>query len=366
MNPALEISGATGAERAWLFGKRTDLWVFGGPTLAALVLVVAGYALGIARGDTPDGLWLVAVLGVDVSHVWSTVYRTYADPAEVRRRPLLYVGGPLAVYALGVALHELGGPGLFWRVLAYVAVFHFVRQQYGWMALYRRRACDREPWGRAIDTAAIYGATLGPLIWWHAAPARHFQWFVTGDFALGLLPRAVGTAALALEAVALTAYAARAIRHAMRGAPIPWGKHLLVSTTAACWYVGIVATDSDYVFTVTNVLIHGVPYFALLWRYGARRFSGERGPVARIFAWGWPAFYLSMVAVALAEEGLWDKLVWHDHPQYFGAGGVALGAVALGLVVPLLAVPQGVHYLLDGFIWRGGPKNPKLRERLGL
>ena len=31
------------------------------------------------------------------------------------------------------------GELVFWRALAYLAVFHFVRQQYGWMALYRAR-----------------------------------------------------------------------------------------------------------------------------------------------------------------------------------------------------------------------------------
>ena len=34
----------------------------------------------------------------------------------------------------------LASPQLFWRVLAYLAVLHFVRQQYGWVALYRAAA----------------------------------------------------------------------------------------------------------------------------------------------------------------------------------------------------------------------------------
>jgi hypothetical protein len=361
--PALPIFAQP--ERAWLFGRRTDLWVFGAPALASLVLVWLGLKLGIAQGDTPPAMWLVAVLGVDVAHVWSTVYRTYADPAEVRRRRILYIGAPVLIYALGVGLHESGGAARFWRVLAYAAVFHFVRQQYGWLALYRRRAGYREPVGKLIDTAAIYLATLGPLIWWHAAPPRRFHWFIEGDFALGL-PAWVGTAALALEAAALLLYIGRACAQAARGEPISWGKHLLVASTAACWYLGIVAYDSDYIFTVTNVLIHGIPYVALIWRYGDRRFARESTPVAKLFNLGWPAIYAALVAIALLEEGMWDRFVWHDHPQFFGDSTLNLGPHALALLVPLLAVPQGVHYLLDGFIWKVGPKNPGLRERLQL
>ena len=66
---------------------------------------------------------------------------------------------------------------VFWRCLAYLAAFHFVRQQYGFMMLYGRRERQR----RWIDQAAIYAATLYPLAWWHLHP-RHFDWFIAGDF----------------------------------------------------------------------------------------------------------------------------------------------------------------------------------------
>src|SRR4051812_39117060 len=104
---ALDTPIARSADRAWLFSRRADLWAFGAPAAAALAIVAGARALGL-DGDTPPGLWLLAVLGVDVAHVWSTLWRTYADPSEVRRRPLLYVGAPVACYAAGVALHALG------------------------------------------------------------------------------------------------------------------------------------------------------------------------------------------------------------------------------------------------------------------
>jgi hypothetical protein len=72
------------------------------------------------------------------------------------------------------------------------------------------------------------------------------------------------------------------------------------------------------------------------------------------------------VVVALVEEGLWDNLVWHDHPQYFGDTSVSLSPTALALLVPLLALPQAVHYLTDAFVWRVGGNNPGLAARLRL
>jgi len=350
---------------AWLFGRKTDLWVFVAPAVAAVLLVAAAQALRIIDEDTPPLLWLIAVLGVDVAHVWSTLYRTYSDPEELRRRPALYAGAPIAVYIAGISIYRLGGPSLFWRVLAYTAVFHFIRQQYGWLALYRRRAGETDRLGKRIDGAAIYLATLAPLIWWHAAPPRQFHWFLEGDFAIGL-PHWTGSAALSLESLALVAYVIHAGVSARSAALIPWGKHLLVLSTAICWWLGIVAFDSDIVFTVTNVLIHGIPYMALIWRTGARRYRGEAGLVGGLFALGWPAIYLVVVSLAFAEEGLWDNLVWHDHPALFGDFSLRLAADRLAWLVPLLALPQGVHYVLDGFIWRAGPKNPSWRPDSSL
>src|SRR5262249_15847911 len=60
------------------------------------------------------------------------------------------------------------------------------------------------------------------------------------------------------------------------------GKHVVAAATAACWYVGIVATNADYAFTVTNVFVHGVPYLALVYLYAraASREPASRGGAA--------------------------------------------------------------------------------------
>ncbi len=348
----------------WLFSRRTDLLVFVAPSLLSLLLVGLGFATGDAEGDTPPSLWLAAVLLVDVAHVWSTTYRVYADGDEVRRRPALYLGAPVAAYAAGVALYAAGAL-VFWRVLAYAAVFHFVRQQYGWMMLYRARAGEQGGAGRFIDAAAIYLATIYPLIWWHTAPPRRFHWFMADDFVTGLRPLVAQVAGV-LYVVALAAYVGKALLESREQRGILWGKHLLLLSTGVCWYIGIVVFNSDYVFTVTNVLIHGIPYFALVWRYGARRFATNQGLRGAIFQVGWPAFYVTLVVAALVEEGMWDRLVWHDHPQFFGDSALDLASSVLMWVVPLLALPQAVHYILDGFIWRSGAGNPGLRERLGF
>jgi hypothetical protein len=338
----------------WLFSPALDFAAFVLPALLSFALIALGKVLGLTSGETPSWLWLTCLLGVDVSHVWATGYRVYADPVERARRPVLYWGTPVLAYALGAAVHLGGGALLFWRVLAYLATFHFIRQQYGWMALYRRRAGEPRGVGAWIDAATIYLTTLYPLAVWHASSPRQFHWFVPGDFVLGLPPW-VPELVRVVYGIVLGAYVVRALLQGIRGY-LPLGKHLLVVTTALCWYVGIVVYNSDYVFTVTNVLIHGVPYFFLLYRYGRRSLLRTQSLAGWIIRQGAAAFWASLVVAAFGEEALWDGLVWHDHPAFFGGWSLHLSQTAIGLVVPLLALPQVTHYVLDAFIWRSGAR----------
>ena len=47
---------------------------------------------------------------------------------------------------------------------------------------------------------------------------------------------------------------------------------------AVCWHVGIITFSSDYAFTVTNVIIHGVPYIVLVYWYMRARQSSRSRP----------------------------------------------------------------------------------------
>lgn len=338
----------------WLFSPSVDLWTFGGSAALALVLLSIGRSAGWTQSATPDWTWVTGVLLVDVAHVYATGFRVYFQPTEFFRRPWLYGLTPVLAAGIGWAIAS-ESETLFWRLLAYLAVFHFVRQQAGWVAWYRGRAkqCD---WASAlVDYGAIYGATLYPLIYWHSRLPRSFWWFLEGDFvavpsvtADVLWPGFVGM--LLLYAVCA------GHRYLVSHTAIP-GKDLVVVTTAACWYLGIVAFNSDFAFTVTNVFIHGIPYLVLTYWY-ARRVDGTRWmmstPLRTI-----PVFLATVWLLAYTEELLWDRGFWHERNWLFGPA-IQLGQ-SRAILLSLLATPQITHYILDGFLWRRAG-NPELQE----
>ncbi|HEU4387407.1 MAG TPA: hypothetical protein VFV34_06390 [Blastocatellia bacterium] len=347
--------GTGGQSGYWLFSARIDLFAFLGSAIASFVALWIGSRAGVLRGGTPDWAWIPAVLLIDVAHVYSTGFRVYYDKREFLRRPWLYGMVPAIGLILGVALYS-EGELVFWRALAYLAVFHFVRQQYGWVALYRARVGERDRFGLIVDGAAIYLATIYPLIYWHSHLPRRFWWFLTNDFAA--IPAVAASVIEPLYWFALAAYCVRSLYLGIVRKHWNPGKDIVLVTTAACWYVGIVGYNSDYAFTVTNVIIHGVPYLALMYWYGRSRLvrAGGRGPF-RLFAHG-PAFFLLLLwSLAYVEEMFWDRGVWHDRSWFFGTSW-DLGDIRI-VLVPLLALPQLAHYVLDGFIWRR-KSNPDL------
>ncbi|HKE14584.1 MAG TPA: hypothetical protein VKB80_06960 [Kofleriaceae bacterium] len=347
----------------WLFSREIDLAAFLGSAAVALALVALGPWLGVGPGgDSPGWTWVSGVLLVDVAHVYATLFVVYLEPEERGRRAAYWVV-PAVAWLLGVLVYSEGAE-LFWRALAYVAVFHFVRQQVGWVRLYRARVGERDRLGAWIDSAAIYASAVYPLVYWHAHLPRAFAWFVQGDFAG--LPGWVASAAAPLYWGILACYAARSLPGWLALRPRNPGKDIVVATTAVCWYAGIVATNSDYAFTVTNVLVHGLPYMALVYVVSARAPRRAGMPVGigpRLIAAGPLFFVATLWLLAYAEELLWDRAVWHEHAWLFGS---AIDTASWHVVlVPLLAVPQLTHYLLDGFVWRRR-SNPRVAAALEL
>jgi hypothetical protein len=330
----------------WLFSREVDLSVFLGSAVVSLLLLAVGWQVGILNEESPDWTWITAVLLIDIAHVWSTSFRVYFDAEEFKRRIWLYTLVPIFGYGIGVALYS-EGELTFWRSLALLAVFHFVRQQYGWVALYRRKLGETDNLTWWIDAAAVYLATVYPLAFWMTNLPRKFEWFVADDFFA--LPALVETVLFPVYVLALTAYFAKSIyQYFARGFLNP-GKDIVVATTAVCWYVGIVFFNSDYAFTVTNVIIHGVPYFALIYFYAKRR-RENAGRVYQTLSANWFVFLATLWALAYVEELVWHRGVWHEKNWLFGANW-DLGNLKIFLV-PLLAIPQLTHYVLDGFIWR--------------
>jgi hypothetical protein len=344
----------------WIHNGTFDLTCIFAPQLAIAVLLLIFPDVVRSLGDLPTWLWVVLVVGVDVSHVYSTVFRTYFDRREFLRQPGLYRITPLIGWVGGVLLYSLE-PMFFWRALAYLAVFHFVRQQYGFMMMY---SCKTRTGHIALDKLAIYAATLYPLLYWHCHD-RSFHWFIAEDFYQFGAP-SVSAVGFVVYCLSMVSYCVAEIRSLVVTKTINVPKSLLLIATAATWWVGIISFDNDIAFTATNVIAHGIPYLALIWIYKRKEeaLSGARSLFFSLF--GVPLYVLVLSIVAFFEEAIWDSVLWREHGELFSFfwTQTRVPDVALSLVVPLLMLPQFLHYVYDAFIWRFRDGDPLWKDVL--
>ncbi len=370
----------------WLGGPIFDLALFSGPALLSSILTFA-----VPTGQTVGPLaWLVLVVGVDVAHVWSTIWRAVGDPVGPSRWGLRWILLPLATLLALIVVWQ-AFPQYYWRALAYLAVWHFIRQQVGIAALYQLRfGLPPNSVEARLERALHWFAAGLPVLWWHTQPPRSFAWFMPGDFIGGWSIYWFYAGSL-LGAGALLGYMAVRLRQPKAA----WGRDLWLMGAIASWWSGIVLNNSDFAFTLTNVLSHGIPYMALVGLLEARRAQHESRIPKWIFRGPGLALLLGVpLVLALGEEFFWDRLIWLEHPHLFSAldlwgpllhpleraaahlenwenwiqfpaqgGAPEPGPRMLGLGVALLSLPQVAHYLLDGVIWRG-KDNPSLSRLL--
>lgn len=352
----VDIREAAALGQPWLSGALPDaVFILAPPLLAAAACLLTAWLVDASAG-VGIGLWLVLIVGIDVAHVYSTLWLTYLRPDARRKRALVLIAVPTACWVIGALLYTVSAL-LFWRILAYLAVFHFVRQQYGLMRLYYRNQPETSL-QRTVRAGTIYLSTLWPLAYWHTHP-RVFSWFVDGDFLNLHTAPWIADVTLLLLVCCGAMHLALELRDWRVHRRFNLPANLVVAGTLASWSVGIVLFDGDLVFTLTNVVAHGIPYTALVWMT-ARRAQKTEGLTRNRAVWRRSVlvFLALLIAAAFVEEALWDRFVWHERDAVFGWLGEWTAGTSsewAALAVATLAVPQATHYVLDGLIWRRAP-----------
>ncbi len=343
-------------KQPWISGPLTDGIFILLPPFFCLAIIALFPAVFQNTTEMTLAGWVLLILLIDVGHVYTTLYRTYFDNHALKKQKFLLYFTPFAAFIVCCLLYNISVLW-FWRLLTYAAVFHFVRQQYGFMRLYSRYE-QKKTWVEKIDTITVYSATLYPLLYWHLNGPRNFNWFIKNDFAYlnaGWFMNILTPAYFLLLAIYIGSSIYTFIKTRVFNIP----KFTIIAGTVVSWYFGIVYFNGDMAFTLLNVVSHGVPYMALVWIHGHKNKGKLTKPgklLSLVFSYkGLIVFLLIVFGLAFMEEFLWDIFVWDEHRSVFGGNyfsNITLNKELMSLLVPLLTLPQLTHYILDGFIWK--------------
>ncbi len=323
--PSLSPTRGEGATSSWLISRSQDLLWFQGSVLAGVALMLFFLAVGPASPLAIGGLFLWGVL-FDGTHVMGTHVRA-GKVTDSRSWSLLLFGPAFA----------MGGHAAFsWFLLfAYVwAFWHLIRQHYGFLALYRRKANVTDAASGRLETALLWAGSLYPYLRFSLTPAfarsglpvlaPHWlqPWHV--DVLMGPLVIAL------------------AIAVAARGKLGP--RHLLIAIVTL-FHIAVFALLNDLLaITATLTLFHNLQYHRIVWQYEQRQGRVPAGGLVRYLALG----------MALGAA-------WY--------GARVLGATFAPTQLMrdvLLGLGWGVafqHYWVDGQIWKVR-RDPKLAQVL--
>lgn len=349
--PTVASAAPAAAAQPWIISRKDDLLWFQGSVLAGLALLALFWLAPSPDGPgyAPGSLAVMALLlwGVffDGTHVWGTYARSYLAPDDASRAALpgawswgLLVAGPV----VAVADHFLCAPGpslmgsagwLFRGFLAFAylwAFWHLVRQHYGFLVLYRRRAGGGSVWGGRLDAALLWAGSLYPYLRFTLSDS-YLESGLPGLVPAGWLPlaRTALDILFAAAALALVAVVVSGSVEPFRPGP----RHLFLAVVTAFHFLVFGLLHNLLTIAATLTIFHNLQYHRIVWQYERGHGRTPSGGLIR---------YLIL--------GVLLGLVWYG-PRIMG---VAVVRSDLARNV-LLGLGWGIafhHYLVDGRIWR--------------
>lgn len=315
-----------------LFGPRLDLWLFIGPLFLALALALLG-ALGL---NLNFALFVLLLPSFDFAHIFAVfpaVLSRLNHRPEFRRN---FAFLALAVFILVLAVY-LTSESLFTSILAYLALFHILRQQVGWVMIARAKAKDPTP--RSLDLLQIYSLMFFPVIWWHSGLSTvSKKYFVPGDLALSF-PEQVGWLALTVFILVQAYYWFSYLRKPVRNQ----AKHLVLASTFIWFFFGLVLPGNSDFFWVSLILIHGLAYIY----YVSRMAPTPWNPLQKISVTARLKYFFAFL---LLTGICWSTLHFTLYSQ----------SEWKQVLAPLVWTPLLLHYVFDGVIWRKGFFDPRI------
>jgi hypothetical protein len=351
----------------YLFNKKIDLLFLFLPVWITWIILffLPDYAL---YATIPIWVWFFLVVGIDVSHVWSSLFRTYFDKHDRVNHSHLIKVLPVLVFFFCFAT-SYASISFFWRLMAYLALFHFIKQQFGFMVLYAMKNGARKKSSFRLDKYLIFFSMIYPVLYWHLHSNLNFSWFVSDDFVLNKVLNIPGSFFIVTNTVywiVMVLWFYSKIKQGTKEFKNQLPYILWILTTAMNWYLGIVYFNSDLAFTATNVVAHGIPYLVLIVFYKKKK---DQIVIQK------KKSYLNVAVVVLSiclicgifEEYFWDVLVNREKSELFSNFMYYIdwqysSRFLKALFIGLLSVPQVTHYILDRYIWKSNESNPFLSK----
>lgn len=333
----------------WLRGSGFDLGFVAGT--AALALFSGALVLAV-----PKLFALVLLLDLwflGYHHVIATYTRLCFDRASFLKHRFLTLWLPILVVGASLALALTFGLWVLVSIYLYWQWFHYTRQSWGVLQVYRRKAGGPGPANEHLTKLAFYLLPLWGIL--------HRSWQAPETF-ITLEVRVIPVAGWLVDIVALAAIVTLVFWAYSCGQALLRGRVSLayvlyaVSHFVVFGVAYLAIDDVTYGWLVVNIW-HNTQYVLFVWLYNTNRFRDGIDPQARFISrisqpQKWPQYFIVCVAISSA--------------LYLGIAIFEESFYSLG-VPSLIVIYQAInfhHYIVDAVIWKS--RKPEMQKTLGL
>jgi hypothetical protein len=342
----------------WIVGPGYDQLFL----LAAWCVPLLLWAVAVSL---PYGLLVALVVFVllDNSHQVATLPLTIFDPATMRSRAAVYLGGAAAigVTAIAISFYPDSLASKIWASLViYWGAWHIIRQHYGFLRLYQSRDKPSSPRAANAEVVALYAGSAFPYFLnlahgWAADDIGKMLYRVPVPSWSPWVVLAVFGAAFALILV-------DAAGRASKGGAVLTPRLLHVVLVVSNFWIGLLGVGRENLILAVLFITsyHDLQYHAVVWHVGRKRIAPKDAPVhpavRRLFA------SVGVFAAAVVVGGILQALLRNDFQLVSSVLPSSAATTALFALVNSYAY---MHYFFDGKMWKLR-SDARLRAELGL
>ncbi len=278
---------------------------------------------------------------IDSAHVYTTFVLLFFSKKLVSYfsfRKLLVIG-LLTLLALFLIFSLTSHSQWTWYFIAAGAIFHFIKQQVGWMKIATKGQAQSElqTW---IDLLSIYTLT-GITVIYRLTVLEQPNWFLNND--LPKLDEKYFTIACLIFALSQICFFSSNIYNSFKSKLIPTAKLNIWLSTFIGWFFALIILE-DMSLTVSLLLLqHGLPYLVLISKKSETqvdRVSRKIFKVYLVLMGGFLLGYLNYYIIA--------------SPKFEGQDFLQRQATAALFAIYFGA--QFIHYAYDSFLWKAKHK----------
>ncbi len=302
---------------------------------------------------------IILVLFVDWAHIFAQYHRIFCNPLEEKKLKLVYpISYLLAIPVVAIIVGFLSPPFVD-TLLVYFVIFHFIKQQFGFIKIYSKTDGPKTKLVSRMDDLFVYLSMFTPVVYWHTKSFDYnYKWvsmFIKSPvFNWILWPMLVA------YFLTFIFYIKNEFARTKTNNQFNIPKNIAILVAMLSWGIVSILSDSKLLIIFTVTFTHDVSYTFYVWFVGRRDEHILKKRVNWFSWWSVPGFFIYFAVLILFSHVIfvvhlemtmdhnWD---YYIYGKFFNSISKAEG-FWLNIGWSLFFATQAHHYFIDRFLWK--------------